>query len=989
MKDLSKELPADWIRRYVTAYADDFHIGCQFRSAGEFEYVLITMRTLFHTLSSMDMLVNPSKSTALLAMTGTSFRAVKRRYVSRGPSGYSLKLPRRHENEADLWIPLHHQARYLGTIMTYKHVEDATLQHRQTLAKIGASRLQPWLSGRHTLTIRQRFLLWKQCVFPILVYGILAVDVTHKGLLSLHVTIMKMLRSIAGDHSFHTDNTHQQALHRAQLPTPGQLLHGAVDTLLESVTQRQQVLHQTDIVRLFSWKHLTALKNRIDSLEALDFLALELPAEVPSQVHRCQFCDFGTSDVAHFRRHCTIIHGVGTFRIQPADVCDYMLHGLPTCQFCLTKFSNWRNLRSHVERGCQALFAGSLAAPTAGQLHRHWRLRSRRTSMPSVEAILRGTAPIQAEDLQHLQQFEWCDRLLTLVADKVPERVKHESEVCGYLRERCILCGHYFSRTQELLAHLRQTHADYVPLLMERSIQNTNLHCRDTPCDFCGSLFRTHTCSVWVQLTLLILHNAGQHASGLDPPDPPLRCQICLETLDNAAELAQHMKVQHRLAGLTFNSARDCMMGTEQSPVCAHCSSVHVSLEGLRSHIVNGHCALFNPQACAEHLPIDQRVEEACLNGTLRQLLGDPRQKLHLTLYCIQCGRKYQRAADLAAHLQGCHSRLWRQSQTLTQALVTTIYATEGCKCNPSIGQKRANHVCIPFRQIAMAFHRLQQEPFAPFEIKEKDTSFLLPAVLEGNLRFRLEQILASRRFSDLWQDEVICGALSSTCLQCGAHHNAPELCLHLREVHICQHLLIMFYMEQLMPFMLAKFSDDFRCMMCKQIFNLPANLIPTMSVVERHKLAQSHLQCHCPCLLQISVLLASILHGGRLGYDRAGYGFTAGDLGHVQRPLGDAGSLTQSQSGPSPSQETQRASKNKRRRSGPAKSDTGTATAADADHGQAPSTSRTGDTVPSQNRHIYALLQQGGHRSSPLPHQGDPELGNRSWKPNPCRRCL
>ena len=249
--------------------------------------------------------------------------------------------------------------------------------------------------------------------------------------------------------------------------------------------------------------------------------------------------------------------------------------------------------------------------------------------MPSVETILRGTAPISAEDLQYLQQFEWCDRLLTLVADKVPERVKQEPAVCSHLRERCLLCGHFFSRTQELLAHLRQHHADYVPLLMERSIQNTNLHCRDTPCDFCGSLFRTHTCPVWVQLTLLILHNAGQHASGLEPPDPPLRCQICLEILATAAELAQHMKGATSSCGLNFQLRQRLLDGAQNSlqyvPIVHQCMCL---LKGLRSHIVNGHCALFNPQACAEHLPIDQRLVEACLNGTLRQLLGDPRQEI-------------------------------------------------------------------------------------------------------------------------------------------------------------------------------------------------------------------------------------------------------------------------------------------------------------------------------------------------------------------------
>ena len=208
-----------------------------------------------------------------------------------------------------------------------------------------------------------------------------------------------------------------------------------------------------------------------------------------------------------------------------------MMNGLPTCRFCLTRFASWRTFTVHVERGCQALQAGPLAVRFVSQetLLQQAAFTGR---MPTAEEILRGTRVITSEELAFLKQQAWGETLLTLLDDRIPERISQHQQACHFLARHCIICGQFVSRTQEMLAHLRQIHADLAPLIPERCIQLTNLHCTDSPCAYCGAGFKNHTCPVWLQLSVLILHGAGTHASHAEPPQQQLRCQICLELFE-------------------------------------------------------------------------------------------------------------------------------------------------------------------------------------------------------------------------------------------------------------------------------------------------------------------------------------------------------------------------------------------------------------------------------------------------------------------------
>ena len=104
LRDLANHLPVDWIRANITIYADDFHVCSQYRSAQELEYTLLAFRLLFQTLTSLDMVVNPSKSVALLAMTGTAFRKHRQQHVVKTQDGVFLRL--RADGMDDILIPL-------------------------------------------------------------------------------------------------------------------------------------------------------------------------------------------------------------------------------------------------------------------------------------------------------------------------------------------------------------------------------------------------------------------------------------------------------------------------------------------------------------------------------------------------------------------------------------------------------------------------------------------------------------------------------------------------------------------------------------------------------------------------------------------------------------------------------------------------------------------------------------------------------------------
>lgn len=647
-------------------------------------------------------------------------------------------------------------------------------------------------------------------------------------------------------------------------------------------------------------------------------------------------------------------------------------------------FTTWRTFQHHIERGCQALLCGP-AQCTANIRGVTPMLPGDRTRPQAFDRGMRGARMLTPNELEHLKTLNFGLRLLRVVHRREWQTLADDSDACAYLRTRCVLCAQHFTRIQELQQHYRQHHSDlweHVPL---KAQQLTNLHCADPPCGVCGALFRTHTCPVWTQVAMLLVNGACPDSDEATL-ETRCRCDICGDCFETPAALTQHLQQIHGLHGLTFNASRDAI---DNSAACAHCGQTFTAMSSLKTHIVQDKCGFFNPLASAETKPVEELWKAACLRGQLYDVLTPAHNRLRLTLHCQCCPRIFVRANDLALHLQSAHSRLWRRAQRLTLLLVDAFYSQNACCCNPSTGVKRGNHVCLPLRQIAMAFHRLQQEPFAPILIGDRQLQATLSLKLPAAQRFLMEQLLTNGQFQALWTEDGALQILRACCLYCGVSLAPADLSAHLREEHQCHHELFMFYLDQLQETVLEVTPDIYQCTLCTQIFNLPWIHKPDEPAADRMALAQSHLRGNCPVLVNLALLFSYLFHGERNACTRdASTGSFSADHGSVQQP-GAPFSRQHIEAGAQSAghqDETQGTARWARRPSKKPRLRTdGDHGANQTAHGSCPPGHQTRSGTPkhAQTGSIHTFFEQRSNRRSPPADPGDGQLEETDGQPD------
>lgn len=212
--------------------------------------------------------------------------------------------------------------------------------------------------------------------------------------------------------------------------------------------------------------------------------------------------------------------------------------------------------------------------------------------------------------------------------------------------------------------------------------------------------------------------------------------------------------------------------------------------------------------------------------------------------------------------LKGAHAKLWADSQTLTAVLVDLYYQHHGCCCNPGISHQRANHVCLPLRQLAMLQMRIPGTVFFPIFVTDAALTSMFQHLSDRPGRFALEKMLIDRTFARFWTD-VMMQLLRDRCVLCDQHLHPAQIHQHYHEAHGGITTLMRFYMKQLHSSFAQIFVDDFSCPACEQIFNTADGQHDPDLHAARHRLVQIHLQAQCPNLLQASALLASVAYGG------------------------------------------------------------------------------------------------------------------------------
>eukprot|EP00435_Cladocopium_sp_Y103_P031115 s475_g7.t2 len=257
LQELSELVPFDWLYNCVDLFADDSAFGGSFTSLQELHDQLAYIGIALDLLNTMGMTISPSKSAALFALSGTSYKRVRHTLMQRRDNQEWLKIC---TGSTEMLIPVVTQTTYLGAVMSYQRLEDLTMRHRVQLARSTFSRLQSWLTGRKGLAIKARMRLWETCVFPVLAYSLCTVGITAVGLQQIQICIFSMVRRILNNPAHVTGHSHLQVFERYNIDLPALWLWRTADKLQRSNQRRFSQASPHDIVHTLDWSHLDDLK---------------------------------------------------------------------------------------------------------------------------------------------------------------------------------------------------------------------------------------------------------------------------------------------------------------------------------------------------------------------------------------------------------------------------------------------------------------------------------------------------------------------------------------------------------------------------------------------------------------------------------------------------------------------------------------------------------------------------------------------------------
>ena len=458
-----------WSHQHLVLYADDSHLRWRFSTLSDFEVAMNELRQVFACFKQFHLCINYEKTKAILKVVGNMKHRIYKDYVRKHNNGRRLLLM---PGDPTHWLPLVSQAEYLGLIISYDQYEQQSMRHRVTKAH---GRRWALASILHSSKVRIKYKLsvWRSCVYSTMMYGMATCGLSGDQIKEIQRAIMKHVRAIVNNQAHITGDSHATIRQKFDIPQ-------ASDDIAHHIHQvaKQQQL-RPDWMYTESWQqHLLARQQLLHE-------QLDEDERAESLQWACPHCEALFPTQAALKIHARRTH-------QHCDAPDIVfnksLHsigGLPTCRFCLKKFTRWQTLAQHISANRCPKYMPDLGTSKSTYDHQPV-CKPTSAVLPAENTIADDTARITPETIPDVAPLGQKLEVIALARKGLNAFIRHP-KITQQLRQTCGLCGQWIASHRTVKRRYQYSHADVLRALGDRThkyVQRTATAC--PTCHFCN-----------------------------------------------------------------------------------------------------------------------------------------------------------------------------------------------------------------------------------------------------------------------------------------------------------------------------------------------------------------------------------------------------------------------------------------------------------------------------------------------------------------------
>ncbi|CAE7411829.1 unnamed protein product [Symbiodinium sp. CCMP2592] len=273
---LAERVPADWLDKGLTIYADDNLLAWDKFRVQDFGEMCRIIRCTFALLKELGMSVNELKSRLVIKLVGSEAKTWMRKHVLTTKDGRFLQVG---TPTAPILIPVAPMLTYLGVVVSFDNYEQQTCQFRLQAARQVRQRLVRFLHSS-SLPIRLRVQLYIACVRCSMLYGIHAVGVTAATIRKLEAADARYVRAIAKSPVHLTREANSNLRHRLKVNS----IPEAISKLLKGRSPRSSYS-----VAVQNFQHNLLVLQQLESDIGLSSQHGLMPVD-PEQQIPCHIC---------------------------------------------------------------------------------------------------------------------------------------------------------------------------------------------------------------------------------------------------------------------------------------------------------------------------------------------------------------------------------------------------------------------------------------------------------------------------------------------------------------------------------------------------------------------------------------------------------------------------------------------------------------------------------------------------------------------------